>query len=125
MPVYRGDGARTVRVDDAAEFGGDLIEGIGAVDLLERAVGSPPQRGPQSVRVGHLVGELATLDAGVSLEQRIVEYAAYGDDTVVDDVDLHGTTGVADTTERRLGLQVSSGWGGCHTLTPPVVSVRS
>ena len=39
----RRHGARPVGVDDAPEFGGDLVECLGAVDLLERAVGASPQ----------------------------------------------------------------------------------
>ena len=99
----RGHRPRTVGVDDPTEFGSDLVEGFGARDLLERAVGSATQGSAQTIRVGHLVGELATLDARVALEERVVHDAADGDHPVVGDVDLHRATRVADPAERRLG----------------------
>ncbi len=96
------DGARAVGVDDPSELGCDLVECVGAVRLFERAVGATAQRPADPLRVGHLIGDLATLDAGVALEQRIVHHAAYCDDRVAFDVDLHRTTCMADTTERVL-----------------------
>ena len=96
----RRHGSGAVGVDDPPEFVGDLVERLSAGHLLERAVGAAPQRGSETVRIGHLVRELTALDARVSLEQRIVEYAAHGNDLVVGDVDLHRTTRMANATER-------------------------
>ena len=65
-----------------------------------------------------LVGELATLDARVPLEQRVVAVAAHRDDSpAVVDVHQHGARGVADPTERRAGLDHTISFD--HRRRPP------
>ncbi len=125
----RRDGTRAVGVDDASEFGTDLVERRGRIDGLERAVGRATQRGDETVGVVHLVGELPTLDARVALEQRVVLHPTHGDDaigpTVGSDVHLDRTGRVTHTAERLVRLDAAHGTPFPHKTNRPITSRSS
>ena len=99
-----GDGARPVLGHDGLQPLGDLVEGAAGRDLVEAAFRAPLEGGAEAVGVVVLVAEVAALHAGVAAEDRVGLVAAHAHHPVVVDVHLDGARGVAEATERPLGL---------------------